>query len=165
MDVILNNLLILTIFFPLAASLLIFVLPDDAKDTARRLALLFSLVPLVLVLIMWFNYDRVDAGMQFETMLPWFPAIGSSFHIGIDGISLAMLLLTTLLTPLAILASFEIEENVRTYMFLFLLMETAMLGLFASLDLIIFFIFWAVSYTHLDVYKRQCATCSTRRWP
>ena len=142
MDVILDNLLILTIFFPLAASLVIFVLPDDAKDTARRLALLFSLVPLVLVLIMWFNYDRVDAGMQFETMLPWFPAIGSSFHIGIDGISLAMMLLTTLLTPLAILASFEIEENVRTYMFLFLLMETAMLGLFASLDLIIFFIFW-----------------------
>ena len=113
MDVILNNLLILTIFFPLAASLLIFVLPDDAKDTARRLALLFSLVPLVLVLIMWFNYDRVDAGMQFETMLPWFPAIGSSFHIGIDGISLAMLLLTT-----------------------------------------------PVSYTHLDVYKRQRQRCS-----
>ena len=62
MDVILNNLLILTIFFPLAASLLIFVLPDDAKDTARRLALLFSLVPLVLVLIMWFNYDGAGAG-------------------------------------------------------------------------------------------------------
>ena len=142
MDVILDNLLILTIFFPLAASLVIFALPDDAKDTARRLALLFSLVPLVLVLVMWFNYDRVDAGIQFETLLPWFPSIGSSFHIGIDGISLAMMLLTTLLTPLAILASFEIEENVRTYMFLFLLMETAMLGLFASLDLIIFFIFW-----------------------
>ena len=142
MDVILNNLLILTVFFPVAASLVIFVLPDDAKDTARRLALLFSLVPLVLVLVMWFNYDRVDAGIQYETMLTWFPAIGSSFHIGIDGISLAMMLLTTLLTPLAILASFDIEENVRTYMFLFLLMETAMLGLFASLDLIIFFIFW-----------------------
>jgi NADH-quinone oxidoreductase subunit M len=142
MDVILNNLLILTVFFPVAASLLIFVLPDDAKDTARRLALLFSLVPLVLVLIMWFNYDRVDAGIQYETMLTWFPSIGSSFHIGIDGISLAMLLLTTILTPLAILASFDIEENVRTYMFLFLLMETAMLGLFVSLDLIIFFIFW-----------------------
>ncbi len=142
MDAILDNLLILTIFFPVAASLLIFVLPDDAKLTIRRLALVLSLVPLALVLIMWFNYDRVDAGMQFETMLPWFPSIGSSFHIGVDGISLAMLLLTVILTPLAILASFEIEENVRTYMFLFLLMETAMLGLFASLDLIIFFIFW-----------------------
>ena len=142
MDAILNNLLILTIFFPVVASLFIFVMPDDAKNTTRRLALIFSLVPLVLVLVMWFNYDRVDAGMQYETILPWFPSIGSSFHIGLDGISLAMVLLTVILTPLAILASFEIEENVRTYMFLFLLMETAMLGLFASLDLIIFFIFW-----------------------
>ena len=142
MDVILNNLLILTVFFPLASALVIFVLPDDAKNTIKRLALLFSLVPLVLVLVMWFNYDRIDAGMQFQTMVNWFPSIGSSFHIGVDGISLAMLLLTTLLTPLAILASFEIEENVRTYMFLFLLMETAMMGLFVSLDLIIFFIFW-----------------------
>ncbi len=142
MDVILNNLLILTIFFPVASALVIFVLPDDAKNTVRRLALLFSLVPLVLVLVMWFNYNRVDAGMQYETMVNWFPSIGSSFHIGVDGISLSMLLLTTLLTPLAILASFEIEENVRTYMFLFLLMETAMLGLFVSLDLMIFFIFW-----------------------
>jgi NADH-quinone oxidoreductase subunit M len=94
------------------------------------------------VLIMWFNYDRVDAGMQYVTMARWFPSIGSSFHIGVDGISLSMMLLTVILTPLAILASFEIEENVRTYMFLFLLMETAMLGLFGSLDLIIFFIFW-----------------------
>jgi len=55
MDVILNNLLILTVFFPLASALVIFVLPDDAKDTIKRLALLFSLVRLVLVLVMWFN--------------------------------------------------------------------------------------------------------------
>ena len=142
MDAILNNLLILTIFFPLVASLIIFVMPDDAKNTIRRLAFLFSLVPLVLTLVMWFNYDRVDAGMQFQTILPWFPSIGSSFHIGLDGISLAMVLLTVILIPLAILVSFEVEDNVRTFMFLFLLMETAMLGLFASLDLIIFFIFW-----------------------
>ena len=145
MDVILNNLLILTIFFPALAALVIFVLPDDAKDTIRRLALLFSFVPLILVLVMWFNYDRVDAGMQYQTMLAWFPSIGSSFHIGVDGISLAMLLLTAILTPLAILASFDIDENVRTYMFLFLLMETAMMGLFVALDLIIFFIFWEFS--------------------
>jgi NADH-quinone oxidoreductase subunit M len=142
MDVILNNLLVLAIFFPAVAALIILLMPEDAKNTIRRLALVFSLVPLVLVLIMWFNYDRVDAGIQYETIVDWFPSIGSSFHIGIDGISLAMLLLTVILTPLAILASFEIEENVKIYMFLFLLMETAMLGLFASLDLIIFFIFW-----------------------
>ena len=142
MDAILNNLLILTIIFPVVAALVILVMPADAKNTIRRLALLFSLVPLVLALIMWFNYDRVGAGLQFETILPWFPSIGSSFHIGLDGISLSMVLLTVILTPLAILASFEIEENVRMYMFLFLIMEAAMLGLFVSLDLIIFFIFW-----------------------
>jgi NADH-quinone oxidoreductase subunit M len=72
----------------------------------------------------------------------WFPAIGASYHMGIDGISLSMWLLTTLLTPIAILASFNIAERVRMYMVLFLIMETAMLGLFASLDLMVFFIFW-----------------------
>ncbi|MBP9501375.1 MAG: NADH-quinone oxidoreductase subunit M [Candidatus Promineofilum sp.] len=142
MDAILNNLLILTILFPLVASLILFVMPDDAKLTIRRLAFIFSLIPLALVLIMWFNYDRVHPGIQYETIIPWFPAIGSSFHIGVDGISLSMLLLTVILTPAAILVSFEIEDNVRTLMFLFLLMEASMLGLFASLDLIIFFIFW-----------------------
>jgi len=142
MDAILNNLLLLTILFPVMAGLILFMMPDDAKQTIRRLALIFSLVPLALTLVMWFNYDRVDAGMQFETIFAWFPSIGSSFHIGVDGISLSMLLLTAILTPAAILVSFEIEDNVRTLMFLFLLMEASMLGLFASLDLIIFFIFW-----------------------
>ena len=80
MDAILNNLLILTIFFPVIAALVIFVMPSDAKNTIRRLALIFSLVPLALALVMWLNYNRVDAGLQYETLLPWFPAIGSSFH-------------------------------------------------------------------------------------
>ncbi len=80
--------------------------------------------------------------ISFEVFHTWFPELGSSFHMGIDGISLTMFLLTTILTPLAILASFSIEERVKTYMALFLIMETAMLGLFASLDLMIFFIFW-----------------------
>jgi NADH-quinone oxidoreductase subunit M len=142
MDFLQDNLLNLVIFFPLLAALIVFLLPEDEKELIRRMALGLSLVPLGLVLIMWFTYDRYDAGIQFAVFAEWFPSIGSSFHIGIDGISLSMMLLTVILTPLAILASFEIEENVRTYMFLFLLMETAMLGLFGSLDLIIFFIFW-----------------------
>lgn len=142
MDAFLDNILVWTIFFPLIAALVIFVMPDDAKTTIKRLALFLSLVPLVFILYMWFNYDRVDAGIQYEVILQWLPMLNSSFHVGIDGISLAMLLLTGLLTPLSILASFEIEDNVRTHMFLFLLMQSAMIGLFASLDLLIFFIFW-----------------------
>jgi NADH-quinone oxidoreductase subunit M len=142
MDFIQDNLLNLIIFFPLAAAALLFVLPGDAKRTIRWMAFILSLVPLALVLLMWFNYDRYDAGIQFEAMASWFPAIGANYHVGIDGISLAMFLLTVILTPLSILASFEIEENPRIFMSLFLLMETAMLGLFAALDLFLFFIFW-----------------------
>jgi NADH-quinone oxidoreductase subunit M len=142
MDFIQDNLLNLIIFFPTLAALLIFLLPEDEKNLIRRLAFVLSLVPIVLVLIMWFNYDRVAADIQFEVMAEWFPAIGASYHVGIDGISLPMFFLTVILTPLAILASFSIEEKVRMYMVLFLIMETAMLGLFASLDLMIFFVFW-----------------------
>jgi NADH-quinone oxidoreductase subunit M len=142
MDFIQNNLLNLVIFFPLLSAAFIFLLPGDAKRTVRWLSLILSLVPLALVLMIWFNYDRVDAGIQFETIATWFPSIGANYHVGIDGISLAMLLLTTILTPLSILASFQIEENPRMFMFLFLIMETAMLGLFSALDLLLFFVFW-----------------------
>ncbi len=113
----------------------------------RWLALIFSLGTFLLILVAWFNYDyRVaDAGMQYELRREWFPQIGSTFHFGADGISLPMLLLTGILTPLAILASFRIDDKTKAYMILFLLLETAMLGLFVSLDLIIFFIFWEFS--------------------
>ncbi len=137
-----NNVLNLAIFSPLVASLIIFLMPQDARAAIRRLALIFSLVPLLFVLYMWFNYDRFVADIQFEYIADWFPALGSSYHIGVDGISLPLLLLTTILTPLAILASFNIEHRVNIFMALFLLMETAMLGLFSALDLMVFFVFW-----------------------
>ena len=142
MDFIQENLLNLIVFFPALAAFVVFLMPEDEKNLIRRLAFVLSLVPIVLVLIMWFNYDRVAADIQFEVVAEWFPAIGASYHMGIDGISLPMFFLTVILTPLAILASFSIEEKVRMYMVLFLIMETAMLGLFASLDLMIFFVFW-----------------------
>ena len=146
MEFLLDNILTLTVFTPLAAAIIIFLLPDDEKTLIRRLALVFSLVPLVLTLVMWFDYNANHrlGGMQYEVMAEWFPAINSSFHMGVDGISLSMFLLTVILTPLAILASFNIEDNVKMYMSLFLVLETGMLGLFASLDLIIFFIFWEI---------------------
>ncbi len=142
MDFIQDNLLSIVIFFPLAASFFVFLLPADAKKTVRWLALILSLVPFALTLMLWFNYDRIDAGFQYVVNEPWFTALGSNYHVGLDGISLAMFLLTTILTPLSILASFNVDKNPKMFMALFLLMETAMLGLFASLDLLIFFIFW-----------------------
>lgn len=142
MDQLQENILTLTIFFPAMAALVIALLPSDAKSTVRKLTLVLSVVPLILVLYMWFNYDRTTADMQFIDYAEWFPLIGSNYMVGIDGISLPMFLLTTILIPLAILASFKIEDKTKLYMVLFLLMESAMLGLFASMDLLIFFIFW-----------------------
>ena len=81
MDFIQDNLLNLIVFFPVVAALVIFLLPEDEKNLIRRLAFVLSLVPIVLVLIMWFNYDRVAADIQFEVFAEWFPAIGANYHI------------------------------------------------------------------------------------
>lgn len=144
MDFLQNNLLSVTVFSPLIAALVIFILPDDEKNLIRRLSFVFSLIPLALGLYLWLNYDRTSPGIQFEEQVAWFASIGATYHVGVDGISLAMILLTVILTPLAILASFDIDERVKMYMSLFLLLETGMLGLFAALDLMIFFIFWEI---------------------
>jgi NADH-quinone oxidoreductase subunit M len=144
MDFLQDNLLTLVVFFPALAALVIFLLPDDEENLIRRLSFVLSLVPLALTLVMWFGYDRFDAGIQFETQAEWFSMIGASYHIGVDGISLPLILLTTILTPLSILASFNIDDRVKMYMVLFLALETGMIGLFAALDLLIFFVFWEI---------------------
>lgn len=142
MDLLQEHILTITIFSPLAAAFVLLLIPENSKTAIRRLAFVLSFIPLLLVLIMWFNYDRAAADIQFQEFALWFPSIGANYFIGIDGISLPLFLLTTILTPLSILASFKIEERVKMFMVLFLIMETAMMGLFAALDLIIFFIFW-----------------------
>lgn len=142
------TLLLLAVFFPALAALIVFLLPDDEKALAKRLAFILSLVPLGLVIAIWIIYAnnyRLAEGFQFETNAEWFPLIGAGFHMGIDGISLSMMLLTAILTPLGILASFNIEDKSKMFMALFLLLETAMMGYFAALDLVIFFIFWEFS--------------------
>ena len=87
---------------------------------------------------------RTSLASSSKRSYVWYEAIGSSLHLGVDGLSLTMVLLTTLLTPLAILASFSINDRVKPYMMLFLFLETGMLGVFMALDLLIFFVFWEV---------------------
>jgi NADH-quinone oxidoreductase subunit M len=144
MDIFQDHLLTIIIFSPLLASLFLLLMPGDSKNLIRRLAFVFSLITLGLILVAWFGYDRNDSGLQFEEIATWFPSIGSSYHVAVDGISLPMILLTGILTPIAILASFGIKERVKMYMVLFLILQTALLGVFASMDLVIFFIFWEI---------------------
>lgn len=144
MNFIATHLLSLILFTPALAAVIMLFLPSSESKLFRWFAFAASFIPLALSLIVWFNFQAAKPGFQFEEIYPWYEAIGSSLHLGVDGLSLTMVLLTTLLTPLALLASFSVNDKVKAYMMLFLFLETGMLGVFMALDLLIFFVFWEV---------------------
>ena len=144
MEFIRSHILTLILFFPVLTAAAVLLLPKDKLKAIRWTAFGASLVPLVLTVILWALFQSGQPGYQFEEQYIWYPAIHSTFHLGVDGLSLTMLLLTTLLTPLALLASFSISDRVKAYMSLFLLLETGMLGVFVAVDLLIFFVFWEI---------------------
>ncbi|UCF59788.1 MAG: NADH-quinone oxidoreductase subunit M, partial [Anaerolineaceae bacterium] len=139
-----NHLLSLILFTPTLAAVALLFLPREQLKTIRWFAFISSLIPLGLSLWLWFAYDPTLQGYQFVESAIWYEAINSSYHLGVDGISVPMVLLTTLLTPLAVLISWNIKENVPAYMALFLFLETGMLGVFMALDLLLFFVFWEI---------------------
>ncbi len=144
MDFIATHSLSLILFFPSLAAVIMLFLPKDENKLLRWFAFGASLIPFLLSVSIWLQFKSFQPGFQFQERYEWYEAIGSSLHLGVDGLSLTMVLLTTLLTPLAILASFSITEKVKAYMMLFLFLETGMLGVFMSLDLLVFFVFWEV---------------------
>ncbi len=139
-----DHILSIILFFPALAGLIILFVPAKQVKAIRWIALAASLVPLILSLLVWIQFKPLGRGFQFQERLVWYEAIKATYHLGIDGISLVMLLLTTLLTPIAILASFSVQEKVKAYMILFLFLETGMLGVFLALDLLLFFVFWEI---------------------
>lgn len=144
MNFILEHILTIILFFPVLAAVAVLCLPKGALKAIRWTAFGLSLVPFLLTVVLWTQFKAGQPGFQFQEQAIWYAAIHSTFHIGVDGLSLTMLLLTTLLTPLALLASFNITDRLKAYMFLFLVLETGMLGVFLSLDLLIFFVFWEI---------------------
>jgi NADH-quinone oxidoreductase subunit M len=162
MDFVLDNLLTLILFSPLVGAAVVLLLPSDEKKLIRWVALLFSLVPLVFSLVLWLEYDIGVPGYQFEQQAIWYAPINASFHLGVDGISVSMILLTTILSPLAILTSYGIEDRIRMYMALFLLLEVGMLGVFMALDLIIFFLFWEVGLVPMYFLINQWGSANRR---
>ena len=140
-----NNLLSLILFAPVVGAAILLLIPRDQVGLIRWVAFIASLFPLGLAIWLWVRFTQSSApGFQFQENYQWFTVINSNYHLGVDGISLPMVLLTTLLIPLAVLYSFGITERVKAYMVLFLMLETGMLGVFMSLDLILFFLFWEI---------------------
>ncbi len=139
-----NSILSFILFIPTAAALLLSLIPGNRPRLLRLVAFLTSLLPLILTIMAWFWFDPSMPGFQFVEDVPWYPAIGSSYHLGVDGLSLPLVLLTTLLTPVAILASSTIKQETKSFLMLFLFLETGMLGVFLTLDLLLFFVFWEI---------------------
>jgi NADH-quinone oxidoreductase subunit M len=137
----------LMLWLPTAGALLLLLLPGRKPRFYQVFGLVVSLLPLAFTIALWTRFDLSLAGgghYQFEEIGSWYAAVGASYHLGVDGISWPMVTLTAFLTPLAFLASFNIERQMRTYVMLFLLLETGLLGVFLSLDLLLFFVFWEV---------------------
>jgi len=133
-------------FFPLAGAILLLFVPRAKEEFLKRMALVISLVEFIISLPLFIWFDEGAAGMQFVERIPWIPEWGVHYFVGIDGISLLLVLLTTFLTVLCILSSWRsVERMVKEYMIVFLILETGMIGVLVSLDLILFYVFWEVT--------------------
>jgi NADH-quinone oxidoreductase subunit M len=129
------------IFLPSLAALLGFFIGSD--ELVKRMALLVTTLTFLLSLILFFLFDPALAGMQFFERAEWIPTFGISYDVGIDGISLLLIVLTTFLMPLAVLASWDnVQQRAREFMICLLFLETGMIGVFAAVDLFLFYVFW-----------------------
>jgi NADH-quinone oxidoreductase subunit M len=138
-----SSILTIITFFPLLGVLALLLLDKDRSGAIRITAFTASLFNFFISLCLYFNFSSETAGMQFSVKKTWIESLGISYHLGIDGISLFLILLTTFLTPLAILSSWSaITEKVKGYYVSMLFLETGMIGVFVSLDLFLFYVFW-----------------------
>jgi len=146
MDWLDSHLLTTIVFLPLAWGMIGLFIPIDtarAKSTLRMWTLVGSLVTFAISILLYTNFQTNGAEFQFTESATWIPSLGITYNLGIDGISLWLVLLTTFIMPIAILGSFNaVEERVREYYFLLLALETGMLGAFVTLDIFLFYTFW-----------------------
>ncbi|HEY3315734.1 MAG TPA: NADH-quinone oxidoreductase subunit M [Bacillota bacterium] len=134
--------LTLIVFVPLAGSLLITLVPRNQEKTIKQIALVATIISAALVAYLWTQFKYGQPGMQFGERATWIPSLGIQYLMGVDGISLSLLILTGLLSVLACLASWNITHRAKEYFVLFLLLVTGMFGVFVALDYVLFYVFW-----------------------
>ncbi|MEK7281134.1 MAG: proton-conducting transporter membrane subunit, partial [Chloroflexota bacterium] len=133
----------LILFLPALGAAVVALWPSSRSVTIKRVAAFFTLVPFILAIYLAANFSRA-AGFQFEENVSWISALNASYHLGVDGINLPMVLLTVFIGFFAVLVSWKIELRVKEYFAWLLVLETGVLGVFLSLDLLLFFLFWEV---------------------
>lgn len=132
-------------FIPAIGALIILFFPKEKVNLIRWFAIAVSLIPLALSTYLWIAYNQTEGGIQFVERHIWIPAINVWYHVGVDGISVPMVFLTSLLSTLGYFYSaYTIHERVKEYYFLFLLLQTGMYGVFVALDFVLFYVFWEI---------------------
>jgi NADH-quinone oxidoreductase subunit M len=136
-----DNILSVLIFFPAIAGLLGFVVD---KKSARAYGITVAAIEFLLSLWLWFSFDMNNAGMQFVEMIPLIPDYGVNYYLGVDGISLFIIIMATLMTLIGMM-SMSVEKDVKNMIITLLFLEMTMIGVFVALDAIIFYVFWELS--------------------
>ena len=138
-----EHILSITIFFPLLGVLALFLVNKENAPLIKLIGLLTSALTFVISLILYFRFDAAGSGFQFREYAVWVKSLNIGYYVGIDGMSLLLIVLTTFLTPIALLGTWNsIEHKLRGYTIMVLLLEVGMVGVFASLDLFLFYMFW-----------------------
>jgi NADH-quinone oxidoreductase subunit M len=136
-------LLSVLVWLPVAGGIALLVMNAMGNTAARPTALVVSLVTFILSLLLYRDFDVTTADMQFQELIPWIAAFKANYHLGVDGISMPLIILTTFTTVLVVLAGWQvIQHRVAQYMAAFLIMEGLMNGVFAALDGVLFYVFW-----------------------
>jgi NADH-quinone oxidoreductase subunit M len=134
--------LTLTIFTPLVGLVAVLLVEGRRVSLIRGLGIVFSTIPLLLSFVILALHDPGNPSFQLIERHPWIPQVGIEYHLGVDGISVPMILLTALLGFVAALASWNITDRAKEYWIFYLLLEVGMLGTFAAIDLFLFYVFW-----------------------
>ena len=130
---------------PVVGAIVLLVIGDRSKPLTRALALAFAFASLVVVLILWHSFDSTLGTLQFEERYAWVPALNIEYHVGIDGLGLLMLLLSAIVVPIGMAASWKIVERVPLYFALMLLLQACLFGAFTALNFVHWFSFWELS--------------------
>ena len=132
------------ILVPAVSAVLMMLLPERRRELIQPIGLVLSLLPIPLAVLLFINFERGTADFQFVERLVWIEELGVSWHLGVDGISLLLVVLTTILVPISLAASTTITDRVRLFTAMTLLLEAGLIGVFLSLDLFLFFVFFEV---------------------
>ncbi len=133
-------------FIPLVGAIIVMLMPKDQEKLIKNFSIVVSLIPLAISVFLWMTYDDSGGFHVLATeKVNWIPSVGVKYHLGVDGLSLPLVVLTTLLTTLSLwYSSFTIHKRVKEFFALFLMLEMGMLGVFVALDLILFYFFWEI---------------------